>query len=114
LLRLVWRQASSYANLYEMPTDGHRPVQTSNRQRHGRASEELFTERRLVSGPIAFVGVAGTKNKDLYHAVVLAGHEVNAITDIHFDNQVIPSSAIDGSGNVTSGCIRTERWRDNM
>jgi hypothetical protein len=25
------------------------------------------------------------------------------ITDIHFDNQVIPSSAINGSGNVTSG-----------
>jgi predicted nucleic acid-binding Zn-ribbon protein len=90
------------SNLYEMPqmdTDQSR----QNTVKSTVEPQKIIYGETLVSGPIAFVGVAGTKNKDLYHAVVLAGHEVNAITDIHFDNQVIPSSAIDGSGNVTSG-----------
>jgi hypothetical protein len=47
----------------------------------------------LVSGALSFIGVAGEKNKDLYHSVVLAGHEVEAITDIHFDNEVIAESS---------------------
>jgi predicted nucleic acid-binding Zn-ribbon protein len=90
------------SNLYEMPTmDTDQSRQ--NTVRSTVEPQKIIYGETLVSGPIAFVGVAGTKNKDLYHAVVLAGHEVNAITDIHFDNQVIPSSAIDGSGNVTSG-----------
>ena len=57
----------------------------------------------LVSGPIAFTGVAGTDNEDLYYAIALAGHEVTNITDIHFDNEVIASGNIDSNGYVTSG-----------
>jgi predicted nucleic acid-binding Zn-ribbon protein len=90
------------ANLYEMPTMDTDQSRQATVKGTVEPQKVVYGET-LVSGPIAFVGVAGTKNKDLYHAVVLAGHEVNAITDIHFDNQVIPNSSIDGSGNVTSG-----------
>jgi len=58
----------------------------------------------LVSGPIAFTGVAGQDNRDLYYAIALAGHEVNDITDIHFDDIVIPDSEI-GSGSSSGGAV---------
>ena len=56
----------------------------------------------LVSGPIFFVGVAGTDNKDLYHAIALTGHECESITDIFFDNTRIPNSSFTGNA-VTTG-----------
>ena len=61
----------------------------------------------LVSGPIAFVGVAGTENEDLYYAIALAGHEVEDITDIHFDNVVISDSDIAAttSNAATTGAV---------
>ena len=63
----------------------------------------------LVSGPIAFVGTAGTDNKDLYYVIALAGHEVNDITDMHFDDVVISDADIGGGssagGNVTGSGI---------
>jgi hypothetical protein len=90
------------SNLYEMPkmdTD-------ASRQRTVRSTiepQKIIYGEALVSGPISFVGVYGSKNRVMAHAVVLAGHEVEAITDIHFDNEVISSSNIDGNGFVTSG-----------
>ena len=90
------------SNLYEMPkmdTD-------SSRQRTVRSTiepQKIIYGEALVSGPISFVGVYGSKNRVMAHAVVLAGHEVEAITDIHFDNEVISSSNINSSGFVTSG-----------
>jgi len=61
----------------------------------------------LVSGPIAFLGVAGAENQDLYHVIALAGHEVNDITDIYFDAERITDAQINGGssagGNVTAG-----------
>lgn len=94
------------ANLYEMPQ-----IDTDqSRQRTAKSTVEpmkIIYGEALVSGALSFIGVAGEKNKDLYHSVVLAGHEVEAITDIHFDNEVIPESTINGGaaggGNVTSG-----------
>lgn len=56
----------------------------------------------VVSGPIFFVGVAGTDNRDLYHGIALTGHEIQAITDIYFDDEIIANSAI-SSNAVTSG-----------
>jgi len=57
----------------------------------------------LVSGPVFFVGVAGTDNNTLYHAVALTGHESQAISDIHFDNEVITDAQINQSAQVTAG-----------
>ena len=90
------------SSMYEIPkmdTD-------ASRQRTVRSTiepQKIIYGEALVSGPIAFVGVYGSKNRVLAHAVALAGHEVNAITDIHFDNEVIDNSLIDGNGFVTSG-----------
>ena len=94
------------SNLYEIPqmdTD-------QSRQRTVKSTVEpmkIIYGEALVSGALSFIGVAGEKNKDLYHSVVLAGHEVEAITDVHFDNEVIAESSINGGaaggGNVTSG-----------
>lgn len=90
------------SSLYEVPS----LASDSSKKRTVRGTVEpqkIIYGTALVSGPISFMGAAGIKNRDLYHSVVLAGHEVNAITDIHMDNEVIESSQIDGNGYVTAG-----------
>ena len=61
----------------------------------------------MVSGPISFMGVAGTDNSDLYHAVALAGHEVDSIQSVYLDGNEITNAQIGGGaaagGNVTAG-----------
>ena len=60
-----------------------------------------------VSGPLAFIGTGGTNNRDLYFVVLLAGHEVDSITDIWLDSRKIENSQINGGaaggGFVTAG-----------
>ena len=58
----------------------------------------------LVSGPIVFVGTSGLDNQDLYYAIAVAGHEVEGITDIHFDDVVIENDDI-GGGAATGGAV---------
>ena len=90
------------SSLYEMPkmdTDASR----QNTVKSTIEPQKIIYGEALVSGPISFIGVAGPKNAIMYHAVVLAGHEVNAITDVHFDNEVITESQINSEGFVTSG-----------
>jgi hypothetical protein len=58
----------------------------------------------LVSGPIVFVGTSGTSNADLYYCIALAGHEVDSITDVHFDDVVIENDDI-GGGAATGGAV---------
>ena len=65
--------------------------------------QKLVYGEALVSGPIFFVGVAGTDNNTLYHAIALTGHESQGITDIHFDNEVITDAQINQSAQVTAG-----------
>jgi len=65
-------------------------------------TQKMVYGEALVSGPIFFVGLGGTGNKDLYHAIALTGHEVEDITDVHFDLEVITDAQISGT-NVTAG-----------
>ena len=65
--------------------------------------QKVIYGEALVSGPIAFVGVAGTDNNDLYHAVCLAGHECEQIGSVFFDLEEITSAQLNGSGQVTAG-----------
>lgn len=65
--------------------------------------QKIIYGEALVSGPIAFVGVAGTDNNDLYHAVALAGHECHSIGSVFFDLEEITTAQINGSGQVTAG-----------
>jgi len=75
------------------------------------APQKIIYGEALVSGPISYIALSGASNADLYQTIVLAGHEVNAITDIHFDDEVITNAQIaaglnNGSntaGNVTAG-----------
>ena len=75
------------------------------------APQKIIYGEALVSGPISYIALSGASNADLYQTIVLAGHEVNAITDIHFDDEIITNAQIaaglnNGSntaGNVTGG-----------
>jgi len=75
------------------------------------APQKIIYGEALVSGPISYIALAGANNADLYQTIVLAGHEVNAITDIHFDDEIITNAQIaaglnNGSntaGDVTGG-----------
>jgi len=102
---LIAKQAMSLFEV-EMPT-----VDTdASRQRTVKSTTEpqkIIYGEALVSGPISFIGLSGTDNSDLYQTIVLAGHELNDITDIHMDDVVITDSQINGGsdagGNVTAG-----------
>ena len=58
----------------------------------------------LISGPVAFMGVGGTGNQDLWHVIALTGDKSEAITDIYLDNIIIPNADID-SGNSAGGIV---------
>ena len=64
--------------------------------------QKVVYGQALVSGPILFVGVSGTDNRDLYHAIALTGHECESITDIHFDSEIITNAQFSGN-SVASG-----------
>ena len=63
--------------------------------------QKIVYGEALVSGPIFFVGTAGTDNKDLYHGIALTGHECEAITDIYLDNEIITNAQI--TNNLVTG-----------
>jgi len=65
--------------------------------------QKMVYGEALVSGPIFFVGVAGTDNRELYHSIALTGHEVEDITDVYFDNEKIFDAQIDFQSRVTAG-----------
>jgi hypothetical protein len=75
------------------------------------APQKIIYGEALVSGPISYIALAGANNADLYQTIVLAGHKVNAITNIHFDDEVITNAQIaaglntgsNTAGNVTGG-----------
>ena len=60
------------------------------------AAMKIVYGEAVVSGPVAFAGVAGTNNRDLWTVVALAGHEVSAITDVYFDDVKIVNADING------------------
>ena len=66
--------------------------------------QKIIYGEALVSGPISFIGLGGTNNEDLYQTIVLAGHQVNAITDIYFDDFVITNSQI-SNGSAAGGAV---------
>jgi len=61
----------------------------------------------LVAGTLAYRNAHGIRNRELWAVHVLAGHEVNSITDVYLDTKQIPNSIINGGaaagGEVDSG-----------
>lgn len=58
----------------------------------------------LISGPVAFMGVGGAGNQDLWHVIALTGDKSEAITDIYLDNIIIPNADIN-NGNALGGVV---------
>jgi len=57
--------------------------------------------RAIVSGMLAYFETTGASKEYAHMVVVLAGHEVDSIGRVWFDDTDV--GALDGSGNVTSG-----------
>lgn len=85
--------------------DGARDVTT----RSTIAPQTIVYGQALVSGPVFWIGVAGTNNRDLYTGIALAGHECMNICDVYFDDEQIEDDDIGTpggtavGGNVTGG-----------
>lgn len=67
------------------------------------ATRKLVYGEVMVSGPLIYAEVGGTGNRYLHMVIPLAPHECEAIGDVYFNDTLIPASALDGSGNVTTG-----------
>jgi len=83
------------------------PEQDASRDVTARSTTEpikIIYGEALVSGPISFLGTAGTRNRDLYHAIALAAHEVESITDVYLDGEKIQNSDIN-SGDAAGGDV---------
>lgn len=68
---------------------------------------DTVAPRRIVYGENKISGmnvlpaiVTGSKGEYLHQVLALAGHEINAISTVYFNDQAL---TLDGSGNVTSG-----------
>ena len=70
--------------------------------------QRIIYGETLVSGPIWYMNIAGAQNRNMYHGVVVAGHEIEDITDVWLDDEIISEAAIDwaGDGSVDSGLLR--------
>ena len=96
---LVTKLATPDINQGVADNDGSRQITS----RGTVESQKIVYGQALVSGPIAFVGVSGAGNKNLHHVIALAGHQVEAITEVWLDDQVITSAQIAGTNWVSSG-----------
>ena len=75
------------------------------------APQKIIYGEALVSGPISYIALSGASNADLYQSIAIAGHKVNAITDVYFDDEVITNAQIatglnngsNDAGKVTAG-----------
>jgi len=57
----------------------------------------------VTSGPLIFAHTTGSSKEYIHLVVALAGHEVDAIDSVFFNDEEIPVSALDANGNVTTG-----------
>lgn len=65
------------------------------------ANRTVVYGRAMVSGPLVFAAVSGGGNAKLHMVVPLAGHEIDAVEAIYFND--VELGARDSSGNVTTG-----------
>lgn len=52
-----------------------------------------------TAGTLRFRGATGTDNEDLYLVIVLAGHEIESVEEVEFEDETL---TLDGSGDCTS------------
>ena len=61
---------------------------------------------RVVSGPLVFVTTTGKLNKFMHLVIPLAGHRVEAIGRVWFNDEVVGD--LDGAGEVTTGRFKNK------
>jgi hypothetical protein len=73
--------------------------------RNAIAARQIVYGQCKVSGPIVFMSESGTKNEFLHIVVCVAGHQVEEIGDVYFNEDLVLSGAGDGAGSgVFSSC----------
>jgi hypothetical protein len=63
------------------------------------AARQVIYGQSQVSGNLVYISTTGTKNEYLHLVIALAGHEVEEIGDIYFDNEL----ALTGAGPAAQG-----------
>lgn len=69
-------------------------------------ARQVVLGRRRTSGPMFYVGSYGDDDEHLVFTVALAGHEIDAVEAIYFDDEPV---VLDGAGNVV-GVLRSEQF----
>lgn len=63
------------------------------------AARQIVYGQSKVSGVLVYISTTGTKNEFLHMVIALAGHEVEEIGDVYFNDEV----ALTGAGSAASG-----------
>lgn len=74
------------------------------------APRRLIYGQALVSGTVVFMHTTGTKNEYLHFVVMLAGHEVDEIGDIYFNDELVPLASNAATGKY-AGYARVNKKR---
>lgn len=64
---------------------------------------QIVLGRARTSGPMFFIGSYGANREHLTFIVALAGHEIDAVEQVYFDDMPV---TLDGSGNVTGVTLK--------
>ena len=73
------------------------------------APRQIIYGRRRVSGVMYPAGTSGSKNEYLHILLLVAGHEVQELGDVYFNDELV---SLDGSGNGTgkwAGYVRIKK-----
>lgn len=94
--RLLAPKAPTYGDLAGRGVMTRNPV----------AARQIIYGQCKVSGPIVYLATSGDKNQFLHIVVALAGHQVEEIGDVYFNEDLVLSGAGDGYGTgIFSNCL---------
>lgn len=65
------------------------------------SARNIIYGRAVTSGPLIFAHSTGASKEYLHLVIALAGHEIDSIEKIYFNDEEV--GTLDGSGNVTTG-----------
>lgn len=86
------------------PSNNQQPVPQTFMARGSVYPRSIVYGTTRTSGAVVFEGTTGVKNQNLWFVIAIAGHQLDSMTDVWFDNVKILASDIDGStGNVNAG-----------
>lgn len=75
------------------------------------APRAIIYGQRKVSGVLYPVGVSGSANEYLHLLLLVAGHEVEELGDVYFNDEVV---TLDGSGNATGTYAGVARIKKHL